>query len=155
MRLDVIGMPVAAEVVVGHQHLGADLPDDRDQVRRCVEQVAAPEGLHPLVGCRAHHAGVAIAPAPAKEPPVVDSEQAHRLGEFAVAMVAEAVLLVGRQVLQPGDEDLALLTQGAGDERDADPLVDVAGHGDAGADRLVVGVGMHEEDPPVGHGPEA
>ena len=70
-------------------------------------------------------------------------------------MVAEAVLLAGCQVLQPGDQHLALLAQGAGDERDADPRVDVGGHGRARADRLVVGMGMDEEDPPVGHSAQA
>jgi hypothetical protein len=43
--------------------------------------------------------------------------------------------------------DLALLAEGAGDERDVVPGGGVAGHRGAGADRLVVRVGVHEQDP--------
>ena len=60
-------------------------------------------------------------------------------------MLAEGVLLVGGQVRQLGQEDLALLAEGAGHEGDLGAVGDVLGHGGAGADALVIGMGMHEE----------
>jgi len=65
----------------------------------------------------------------------------------AHAMFAELVLLVGREVLEPGDEDLALLPEGAGDERDPAAARDVLRHGGAVVDALVVGVRVHQQHP--------
>ena len=95
------------------------------------------------------------ATASAEETPILHAEHAHGRGEFAIAVIAEAVLLIRGQVLQSGHEDLALLAQSARDERDPDALVDVARHHDTRADRLVVGMRVDEEDSPVGHGTQA
>ena len=43
MRLDVIGVAVAAELVIRHQHLRPDLPDDRDQPIGGIRQVSVPK----------------------------------------------------------------------------------------------------------------
>ena len=65
---------------------------------------------------------------------VGDAERLHRLVELAAAVLAEPVLLVGGEVLQLGDEDLAHLAGGAGHEGDADALGDVPRHRRAVAD---------------------
>ena len=49
-----------------------------------------------------------------------------------------------------GHQDLAALTGGAGDQGDAGALGGVLRHRRAGADRLVVGVGVHQQQPSVG-----
>ena len=77
---------------------------------------------------------------------VGDAEDLHRVGDLAAAVLAEAVLLVGREVLELGDQDLAHLAGRAGHQRDAAPLGDVLRHRGAVADALVVGVGVHEQE---------
>ena len=62
----------------------------------------------------------------------------------------EAVLLVGGEVGQLGHEHLAHLAGGAGHQRDAAPLLDVARHRGAVVDRLVVGVGVDQQQALVG-----
>ena len=68
-------------------------------------------------------------------------------GQLADAVLAQAVLAVGGQVLQLGDEDLALLAQRARDEGDGDALGGVLRHRRAGADRLVVRVRVDQQQP--------
>ncbi len=86
---------------------------------------------------------------------VGDAELLHRRLDLRLAVIAEAVLTVGREMLQVGDEDLAHLTGGAGDDRDAAALRDVLRHRGAVVERLVVGVGVDEEGALVrlSHGP--
>jgi hypothetical protein len=75
------------------------------------------------------------------------AERLHGRGQLTHPVLAEAVLAVGGQVLELGHQHLALLTQGAGDERDQHALGRVAGHRGAGADGLVVGVRMDQQQP--------
>ena len=96
------------------------------------------------------HAGVAVGAEAAEEAVVGDAERRHRVGELAAAVLAEAVVAVGGEVLELGDEDLAHLTGGAGHQRDPAALGDVLRHRGALADRLVVGVGVHEQEALVG-----
>jgi hypothetical protein len=77
---------------------------------------------------------------------VGDAEGGHGVLDLGTPVLAEAVLLVGREVGQLGDEDLAHLPRGAGDAGDLAALGDVLGHGGAVADGLVVGVGVHEQE---------
>ena len=56
------------------------------------------------------------------------------------------ILAVRGQVLELGHQDLAHLTAGAGDQGDAAALGDVLRHRGALPDRLVVGVGVHEQE---------
>ena len=70
-------------------------------------------------------------------------------------MVAQGILPIGRQVLQTGHEDLTLFAQRARHQGHANPLIHVARHQPTGADRLVVGVGMDDQDSSVGHEAEA
>ena len=129
-----------------------------DQLVGGLVEVSGPEGVvgdllgrdRMTVGVPGH-AGVVEAAESAEEAVVGDAEDLHRLVELAATVIAQAALLLEGQVRQRRDEHLAHLTRGAGDEGDADALVDVAGHGGAGADALVVGVGVDEQDAAVGH----
>jgi len=145
MGLDVIRMAVATEVVVGHHDLRAHLADHRDQFARGNQQVRAPEALGAIVRGRAHHARVAEPTGPAQQPPVRHAQLGHRVGQLGLAMLAERVLLVGSQVRELGKEDLALLAERAGDEGDLGALRHVLRHRRTGADALVVGVGMDQQ----------
>ena len=150
--LDVVGVAVAAELVVGDQHLRLDLADHADQVVGRLGEVGVPEGVV-VDGVRGDrvavlvplHPGVAVGLEAAQPAVVGDAERLHRVGDLAASVLAEPVLLVGGEVLQLGDQDLAHLTGGAGDQGDPAALGDVAGHRGALADRLVVGVGVDEE----------
>ena len=68
-------------------------------------------------------------------------------------VAAELVGLVGGQPGELGHQDLALLPQRAGEQGDVDALGDVAGHRGPVVDRLVVGVGVHEQQATVGEHP--
>ena len=65
-------------------------------------------------------------------------------------VAAELVGLVGGELLELRDEHLALLAQRAGEQRDRGALGDVAGHRGPVVDRLVVGMGVHEQHAAVG-----
>jgi len=143
--LDVVGVAVAAEVVVRDDHLRAHLADDLDERERGLKQIGAPEAPGLVVARRADHAGVAEPSGTAEQPPVGDPERTHRAGKLGLAVVAEGILLIGCEVGELLEEHLALLAEGAGDERDLRALAHVFGHGRARADRFVVGVGVHEE----------
>ena len=65
--------------------------------------------------------------------------------QLADPVAAELVGLVGGQLRELGHEDLALLAQRAGEQGDRGPLGDVPGHRGAVVDRLVVRVGVHEQ----------
>lgn len=71
----------------------------------------------------------------------------HRAAQLVAAELAERVLVVGVEVRQLGRDDLALLAEGAGEHVDLVTGGDVVGDGDAGRERLVVGVGVDEEQP--------
>ena len=145
-----VGVAVAAVLVVGHEDLRPHLAEDLDQEQRRLVEVGLPERVRPVVGGQPHHPGVAVAARPAEEAVVADAERLHRGGQLVDPVPAELVLLVGGEVRELGDEHLALLAQGAGDQGDLGALGGVARHRRAVADRLVVGVGVHEQQPPVG-----
>ena len=67
--------------------------------------------------------------------------------ELAEPVLAQVVALLGGQVGEVVDQHLALLAEGAGHQGDGGTLGDVAGHGRAVADRLVVGMGVHQHQP--------
>ena len=96
------------------------------------------------------HPGVAE-PAVAAQPDVIDhAENVHRGLELTEAVRAQVVGLLGGEMGQILDQHLAFLAQRAGHQRHGRALGDVLGHGRPVADRLVVGVGMHHHEPPVG-----
>ena len=98
------------------------------------------------------HAGVAEAARAAEEPMVGDAEDLHRGLELLDPVRAEPVLLVGREMLDVGHQDLALLAGRARHERDVRAFGDVPRHGGAVDDRLVVRVGVDQQQPPIGQG---
>ena len=98
------------------------------------------------------HAGVAVGAEAAEEPVVGDAELLHRVVELAAPVLAQPVLAVGGEVLELGHQDLAHLTGGAGDQGDAAAHGDVLRHRRAVLDRLVVGVGVDQEQALVGYG---
>ena len=83
---------------------------------------------------------------------VGDAELLHRVVELAAPVLAEPVVAVGGEVLELGHQDLAHLPGRAGDQGDAAAHGDVLRHRRAVLDRLVVGVGVDEEDALVGYG---
>ena len=104
VRLDVVGVAVAAELVVRDEHLRAHLTDDLDQEVRRLGEVGVPErvvaGLVERRGVAVSaplHAGVAVVERAAEEAVVGDAEDLHRGRELLDAVRAEPVLLVGRR----------------------------------------------------------
>src|SRR3546814_17259897 len=93
-----------------------------------------------------------VGPEATEETMVADTEHLHRLGELALAVLAELVVLVGREVLQLGDQDLPHLAGGAGDQGDAASLGDIFRHRGALTDGLVVRVGVDEQETVPGMG---
>ena len=99
-------------------------------------EIGLPEAARIAIAGLVHHPGVAIA----EVLPLGHAEHAHRRLELAGPDLAEASVVVGR--VHVGDDDLAELAAGAGDEHDAVAGPDGLGHGPAGPDRLVVGMGV-------------
>jgi hypothetical protein len=85
----------------------------------------------------------------AEEPVVGDPELLHGVGQLGDPVLPEGVSAVGSDVRELGHQDLALLAQGAGHQRDLGAAGDVARHRGALPDRLVVGVRVHEHQPLV------
>ena len=98
------------------------------------------------------HAGVAVGAEAAEEAVVGDAELLHGVVELAAPVLAQPVLAVGGEVLELGHQDLAHLTGGARDQGDAAAHGDVLRHRRAVLDRLVVGVGVDEQQALVGYG---
>ncbi len=107
VRLDVIRMPVEAIRVVGNDHVGRDLADDRRQRGRGLVQVRLPEAARVVVVRQAHHPRVPPAPGFAEEPVVGHPERLARPCQLADAVFAE---LVGKQVLERRRDHLPELT---------------------------------------------
>src|SRR5690606_36093992 len=150
VRLDVIRVPVEPVGVVCDEHLRADLADDLDQVSGGLVEVGPPEAAGVLVGRRAHHPRVPVAPGAAEEPVVVYPERGARGGEFADPVAAELVGLGSLELRQLRNVDLPILAERARHQGHVRALGRVPGHGRAGADRLVVRVRVDEHDPPGG-----
>ncbi len=133
---DVVGVAVAAELVVGRDDVGLVAADQPGQPAGGLVEVGLPERARVAVAVGAHHPGVAIA----EVLPLGDAEDAHRPLELAGPDLAEAAVVVGRVHVR--DDDLAELAAGAGHEDHAVAGLDRLGHRAAGPDRLVVGMGV-------------
>ena len=136
MRPDVVGVAVAAEAVVGRDHVGLIAPDEPGEAARGLVEVGLPERPGIIVAGPAHHVRVAVA----EVLPLGDPELVHRQLEFHGPEFAEPAVVV--RGVERGDHDLALLAPGAGDEDDPMAVGDGLGDRAARADRLVVGVGV-------------
>ena len=75
---------------------------------------------------------------------VGDAEGGAGGGEFPDPVLAQPVTAAVSQVGQPGRDDLPQFAQRAGDQRDRDAFRHVPGHGRAGTDGFVIGVGVHQ-----------
>ncbi len=75
---------------------------------------------------------------------VPPAKQMMNGGKLA-AVLAQAAVALGREVLEVGHDDLAELAGRARHQGDATPLGDVAGHRGALTDGLVVGVGVDQQ----------
>jgi hypothetical protein len=85
----------------------------------------------------------------AEEPVIGDPERGAGGGPLADPVLTEPVVLVPGKVREIGRDDLAELAERAGDQGHLRAFRRVLGHRRAGPDRLVVGVGVHEQQPPA------
>ena len=163
---DVVGMPVPAPGVVAHHHVGTDGRDHGRDVGGHLARIRGGEGARGrgTGGLRAGrtpgHPGVLVATwfttGPARvrvpEPAVVaDAELGEGGGELALPLGRE--LRGAREVLEVGGDDPASLASRAGDHGDRGAAADEGRDRSPGEDRLVVGVGVHEQHPFHGSAP--
>ena len=148
VRLDVIGVAVVAVGVVGDDHLGRHLADHGGELRRRLAGVRPPEAAGKLIRRQAHHPGVPPPARAAEEPVVGHAERGAGGRQLAGTVLSQPVAAAGGQIRQLRRDDLTQLPAGAGDQRDAGALRGVGGHGRAGADRLVVRMGVNQQQPP-------
>ena len=138
VHLDVVGVAVAAVVVVDREHVGLLVAEDRGQPLGGLVDVGLPERPSGVVLGRAHHPGVDVAEE-------LDPLDAEDLGRRARSPARAA-----RQSVSPSSRkpscDLAVLAPGGEHEDDAVPVGGRLGHRAAGGDRLVVGVGVEGDE---------
>src|SRR4051812_22845904 len=109
-------MAVAAVAVVADDDLRLDLAEHLDELLGLERQVAPDEGAGMPVGLDADHARVAPPADAAEEAVVVDAERRAGRAELAHPVAAQLVGGFGAQFVQAGGDDLALLTERAGDD---------------------------------------
>ena len=136
MGPDVVGVAVAAELVVGRDDVRLVAPHQPGEPAGRLVDVGLPERARIAVAVRAHHPGVAVA----EVLPLGHAEETHRPFQLAGPDLAQAAVVVGR--VHVGDDDLAELAACPGHEDDAVAGLHRLGHRPAGPDRLVVGVGV-------------
>ena len=137
-------MAVAAVGVVGDDDVGPQPADDGDELSDRLAHVGIRESLL-VARLGARHAGVAPMSGAAKEIGLFDTEGVERLGELADAIPAELVGGVDRELGVAIADDFAFLTECAGDDVNLGAAGAVVGDGAAGRNRLVVRMGVDEE----------
>ena len=151
MGAHVVGVAVATGGVVGDDDVGAHLVDHRAHGCRGVGEVGPGPGARVRGGGGARHPRVAVrrglAPVGRAEHVVGRPERLHRAAQLRAAVGGERVAGRALEVGQVGGDDLALLPQGAGEHVHVVAAGHVVGDGHPGGERLVVGVGVHEEQP--------
>ena len=136
---DVVGVRVAAVLVVGGHHVRPERADQRDQRRGGL--LDRHEGEAAL-GQRRQR--VALGQPGVDEAEPAPARRRGSRGPRAISarrISAMSATTSGRSMRRV--EDAAALAAGAGDDQHVDALVDVAGHGRGALARLVVGVGVH------------
>src|SRR5450759_4116342 len=113
VRVHMIGVPVAAEVVVSGDYIGPVAADHPDQPPDRLIAVRLPEAPRVMVARLAHHPGVAIA----QVLPLGHAERAHRRLQLRGPDLAEAPVVLGR--IQLRVDDLAELAARTSDQDDA------------------------------------
>ena len=132
--LDVVGVAVAAVVVVVGEDVGLLLVEDRGPGAGPPASTSACQkrgGV--VVGRLAHHPGVDVA----EELDPLGAEELGRAVGLGDATQAQRLAVV-----EDAGHDLAVLAPGGHDQRDPVALGRGLGHGPAGLDGLVVGMGV-------------
>ena len=103
----------------------------------------------PLPAARlgADHAGIAPPARAAEVDRPVEAQGVQRCGQLADPVAAELICLVHRQLRPLVTDDLALLAERAGDDPHLRSARHIVGDGGPVGDGLVVGMGMHEQQP--------
>jgi hypothetical protein len=158
VRAHVVRVPVPAVRAVGQHDLRTHLRQHLDQrVHLLVERlgpgerprVQALRGRRPDAVPGQHHARVPPAAGTAEEAVVGQPERRARPGQLPDPVAAQLVGPVRGQLGELRRDDLALLPERAGDQRDRGVrLRRVVGDRAAGVQRLVVGMGVHQQQPP-------
>ena len=146
MHLDVVGVAVAAVVVVDGEDVRLLLVEDHREPPGGVVDGGPPEAVRGVVGRLAHHPGVG----PAEELHAVRADLPRR--GVALGRAPQ------RQRLAVGEHaghGLAQLAAGGEHDHHAVAGVDGTGQRAGGADRLVVGMGVEADDGPHGPDPNA
>jgi hypothetical protein len=143
--LDVVGVPVEAVLVVRDHDLRPGLPHHLDQIRGGLVKIGAPERARVVVGGQPHHPGVAVTPRAAQESHVAHAQRGARGPQLGDPVAAQLVGVGRGEQGELGDVDLALFAQRARHQRDLVAQRRVVRHRRAGADRLVVRMGVHQQ----------
>jgi len=133
---DVVRVTVAAEGVVGRHDVGPVASDEPDEAPGGLVEVRLPEAARIEVRRPAHHVRVPVV----EVLPLGDAELGQGVLELAHPDLAEPAAV--RRGVELGEDDLAELAPGAGHEDDPVAVGDGLRHDPAGADGLVVGVGV-------------
>src|SRR5439155_5553241 len=140
--VDVVGVPVVAVAVVADHHRWTRLAHDLHQLPGGVVEVRSPEHVGTLVRRRAHHARVSIAEQVQVQ--LAIAQHTNRALELLATDLAEP--WPGLFRIEARIVDLALLTARAGDEVDTATLRDGTRDQAAGRERLVVRVGVDQQE---------
>src|SRR5680860_1159528 len=144
--LDVVGVAVAAEGVVGHHNARPQRTDLRHQPAHGVVEVGLPERTRVGVALRAHHPGVAVAQ---EAWAILQTELGQGRDQLGAADLDEPwANLVGVHALP---DDLTQRPVGAGHHGGGQALLRGARQHAAGGDGLVVGVRVHAQQPATVH----
>ena len=123
-----------------------DFGDHLGQFSRCYTDIGVDEfGASTRRGAR--HPRVTPPPGPTEEPRLVYTQMPQSSSQLRDAIAAELVGGLDAQLLPPGLDYLALLTEGAGDHGDHGAQRRIACDRDAVVDGLIIGMGMDEQQP--------
>src|SRR5438128_6110815 len=144
MGLDVIGVGVAAELVLGDHHLRPHLSHHLDQPADSFFFVGLPEGLRFPVSGKAGHARVLVT----EENQFVDAENLDRVAQLGFANARQPGC--GFLRVQILIQDFAYLTARGGDQRRAYAFRAVARQRAAHSDRLIVRMWLNRQKAELG-----
>ncbi len=144
---DVVGVRVAAVLVVGGQHVRLELADEPDQrapsTRSSGTSAKQPSGS----GGSGSPSGSPESTNPSQR--VLDAEDLGGLGHLVAADLVDPAVHVGQ--VHRRVEDVAALAAGQRHHHDARALVGVTGHRRSALAGLVVRVGVHRHQPQFAH----
>ncbi len=149
MRLNVVGMPVAAIRVVGHHDVRSQVADDLDERADgfVLVGVAKPLRTPPVARLGAGHAGIAPPAGATEVDGPVEAQRLQRGRQLTDPVAAELVCVVHGQLRPLVTDDLALFAERARDDLHLRSARHVVSNRGPVGDALVVGMGMHEQQP--------